>query len=404
MQPFQETRISRARALLGVTLLGVTWIALALLAAACSGIPGARFGSPFSPPNQSQPQPNAAIGAGQIKVGLVLPLSAIGNAGFAAQAMKNAGDMALAEFNNTTIQLLVKDDAGTPPGAQQAAQQAVQQGAEIVLGPLFAPSVQAAAQVTRPRNIPMIAFSTDTNIAAAGVYLLSFLPESDVDRIVDYAMANGKRSFGALVPDTPYGSVVDAEFRQAVGRKGGRVVGLEHYPVDRQQMQAAVARIAAAAREMDAVFVPDGAETLPAVVQSLSANGFDLRRIQLLGTGLWDDPRVFADPGVQGGWFAAPDSAGYRNFVGRYRRRFGQDPVRTSTLAYDAVSLVAKLAGTPRRFAAEVLTNPSGFSGIDGIFRFRSDGTNQRGLAVLRVTSAGGEVISPAPRSFTSGT
>jgi ABC-type branched-subunit amino acid transport system substrate-binding protein len=404
VQPFQETRISRARALLGVTLLGVTWIALALLAAACSGIPGARFGSPFSPPNQSQPQPNAAIGAGQIKVGLVLPLSAIGNAGFAAQAMKNAGDMALAEFNNTTIQLLVKDDAGTPPGAQQAAQQAVQQGAEIVLGPLFAPSVQAAAQVTRPRNIPMIAFSTDTNIAAAGVYLLSFLPESDVDRIVDYAMANGKRSFGALVPDTPYGSVVDAEFRQAVGRKGGRVVGLEHYPVDRQQMQAAVARIAAAAREMDAVFVPDGAETLPAVVQSLSANGFDLRRIQLLGTGLWDDPRVFADPGVQGGWFAAPDSAGYRNFVGRYRRRFGQDPVRTSTLAYDAVSLVAKLAGTPRRFAAEVLTNPSGFSGIDGIFRFRSDGTNQRGLAVLRVTSAGGEVISPAPRSFTSGT
>ncbi len=404
MQPFQETRISRARALLGVTLLGVTWIALALLAAACSGIPGARFGSPFSPPNQPPPQPNAAIGAGQIKVGLVLPLSAMGNAGFAAQAMKNAGDMALAEFNNTTIQLLVKDDAGTAPGAQQAAQQTVQQGAEIVLGPLFAPSVQAAAQVTRPRNIPMIAFSTDTNIAAAGVYLLSFLPESDVDRIVDYAMANGKRSFGALVPDTPYGSVVDAEFRQAVGRKGGRVVGLEHYPVDRQQMQAAVTRIAAAAREMDAVFVPDGAETLPAVVQSLSANGFDLRRIQLLGTGLWDDPRVFADPGVQGGWFAAPDSAGYRNFVGRYRRRFQQDPVRTSTLAYDAVSLVAKLAGTPRRFAAEVLTNPSGFSGIDGIFRFRSDGTNQRGLAVLRVTPAGGEVISPAPHSFTSGT
>ena len=397
VQLFQETRNSRARALLGAAGLG-----LALLAVACSDFSVGRFGTSPAPASG----PTTAMGSGQVKVGLVLPLSATGNAGFAAQSMKNASDMALTEFNNPNIQLLVNDDAGTAPGAQQAAQQAMQQGSEIVLGPLFAHSVQAAAPVTRARDIPMIAFSTDANVAAAGVYLLSFLPESDVDRMVDYAMANGKRSFAALVPDSAYGSVVDAEFRQAVGRKGGRVVGLERYPTDSQRIHDAVLRIAPAAREVDAFFVPDGAETLPLVVQSLSANGFDLRRIQLMGTGLWDDPRVFADPGLQGGWFAAPDSAGYRNFSARYRRRFGQDPVRPSTLAYDAVSLVAKLVSTqgPRRFTTEVLANPSGFSGIDGIFRFRPDGTNQRGLAVLRVTRAGGEVISPAPRSFTSGT
>ena len=59
----------------------------------------------------------------------------------------------------------------------------------------------------------------------------------------------------------------------------------------------------------------------------------------------------------------------------------------------------------PQRFSEEVLTNPSGFSGTDGIFRFRPDGTNQRGLAVLRVTTSGGQVVSPAPKAFsTSGT
>ena len=57
-----------------------------------------------------------------------------------------------------------------------------------------------------------------------------------------------------------------------------------------------------------------------------------------------------------------------------------------------------------QRFAPEILTNPSGFSGVDGIFRFRADGTNQRGLAVLRVTPAGPQVISPAPRAFSAGT
>jgi ABC-type branched-subunit amino acid transport system substrate-binding protein len=105
---------------------------------------------------------------------------------------------------------------------------------------------------------------------------------------------------------------------------------------------------------------------------------------------------------MQGGWFAAPETAGFRNFSNRYRARFGQDPVRTATLAYDAVSLVVGLvkANGPHHFAEDVLTNPSGFAGIDGIFRFRPDGTNQRGLAVLRVTSSGGQVVSPAPKSF----
>ena len=134
--------------------------------------------------------------------------------------------------------------------------------------------------------------------------------------------------------------------------------------------------------------------------------GLDRMRLQLMGTGLWDDPKIFADASLQGAWFAAPDPAGYRNFAGRYRAKFGQDPVRTATLAYDAVSLVAALVKTQgaQRFAPEVLANPSGFSGVDGIFRFRADGTNQRGLAVLRVAPGGPQVISPAPRAFSAGT
>jgi ABC-type branched-subunit amino acid transport system substrate-binding protein len=138
------------------------------------------------------------------------------------------------------------------------------------------------------------------------------------------------------------------------------------------------------------------------VVQALVANGVNTKKIQLFGTGLWDDPRIFSAPVLDGGWYAAPDSAGYRNFAARYRARYKQEPVRTATLAYDAVALIAALVKTqgPQRFSAEVLTNPSGFSGIDGLFRFRPDGTNERGLAVMRVAPSGAQVISPAPKSF----
>ena len=195
-----------------------------------------------------------------------------------------------------------------------------------------------------------------------------------------------------MLSEGAYGTVVEAEFKQAVARKGGRIVALERYAARAAQMQAPARLVAQAARGADAVFLPEGPEVVPSVVQALTAPVSTCARVQLLGTGLWDDPRIFADTKLQGGWYAAPDSAGFRNFTVRYRSRYGQDPVRTATLAYDAVALVAALVKTQgaQRFSEPVLTNPSGFAGIDGLFRFRADGTNQRGLAVFRVTTTGG--------------
>lgn len=356
-------------------------------------------------PQSTQAAPGATIGAGQVKAGLILPLSAPGNAGVAGQSMRNAADMAIAEFQNPNIQLLVKDDGGTAEAARIAAQQSLDEGAQIILGPLFSQSVGFVAQVARPRNLPVIAFSTDANVASNGVYLLSFLPESDVDRIVQYATSAGKRSYAALIPDSPYGTVVEAAFKQAIARRtGSQIVALERYPHDKAAMAAPIRNMALGSTRADALFIPDSGDTVPDVVAGLIADGVNLRRLQLLGTGLWDDPRVFATPALAGGWYAAPDGTGYRSFATRYRARYNQDPVRTATLSYDAVALIAALVKTqgPQAFTPQVLTNPSGFSGIDGLFRFKPDGTNERGLAVLKVAAAGPQVISPAPRSFAS--
>jgi branched-chain amino acid transport system substrate-binding protein len=252
--------------------------------------------------------------------------------------------------------------------------------------------------------VPMIAFSTDSNVAASGAYLLSFLPESDVDRIVAYAISQGKKSFVALFPSSAYGGVVEAEFSQVVAKRGGRVVTVEHYGEDRTKLGELVKQVAQAAGHADALFIPDSGDGVADILQALAAGGVNPRQFTVLGTGLWgDDQRIFANPLLDGAWFAAPEPTGYRGFAERYRARYHQDPVRQATLAYDAVTLVAALVKTQgqHRFAADVLTNPSGYTGIDGVFRFRTDGSNQRGLAVLKVTTSGGQVVAPAPRSFT---
>jgi ABC-type branched-subunit amino acid transport system substrate-binding protein len=383
--------------------LGGLLLGFAGLGAACAGMNVGDFGSTVQP--GAAPQQPAVVGAGRIKVGLVLPLSAGGNAGTAAQSMKNAAEMALAEFNNPDIQLLAKDDGGTTGGAQAATQQALAEGAEIILGPLFAQSVAAAGQIARQNGRPAIAFSTDTSVAARGIYLLSFLPESDVNRVVGYAASAGKRSFIGMVPDNAYGTVVEAAFNQAVARRGGRIVALQRYPLDQAQRRAAVSAVAQAAATADALFIPDGSDAAE-LVEALTAARVNVKRLQLLGSGLWADPNVSSTPALEGAWYPAPDPTGYRNFAARYRKRFNQDPVQTATLAYDAVALVAALVKThgAERFSDETLTSASGFAGVDGVFRFRSDGTNERGLAVMRVTPSGAQPVSPAVRSFGSAT
>ena len=397
--PFNRTPGSSGPRLPGVTRRTAAGLILgAPLLGACSGALNSFGSSQNAGPAGPQQQP-LAVGTGQVKVGMLLPLSAAGNAGVAAQSMKNAAEMALAEFQNPNIQLLIKDDGATPQGAQQVTQQALEEGSEIILGPLFAGSVPATAQLTRTRGISVIAFSTDSSVAGRGVYLLSFLPESDVNRIVDYSAGIGKKSFAAMLPDNAYGNVVEVAFKQAVGRKGGRIVAFEKYGSDRATAARTVAQALGSA---DALFIADDGESVVATADALTAAGANLQNIQLLGTGLWDNPRVFASPALQGGLYAAPDPSGFRAFAGRYRAKYGSDPVRTATLAYDAVALVAALSKQQgaQRFAPETLANPSGFAGIDGLFRFRSDGTNERGLAVMKVATGGATPVAGSPKSF----
>jgi ABC-type branched-subunit amino acid transport system substrate-binding protein len=404
-QPFRfrisgskPTRRTAVGLILGAPLLG-----------ACSSFQQSitQFSNPFSSSSSSPPanapagapQQPVAVGSGTVKVGLLLPLSAGGNAGAAAISMKNAAELALSEFLNPNLQLLIKDDTGSPQGAQQAAQQAIDEGAELILGPLFASSVPATAQAARSKGISVIAFSTDSSVAGRGVYLLSFLPESDVNRIIEYSASIGKRSYAAMLPENAYGNVVEAAFKQAVPKRGGRIVAFEKYGADRA---AAARNVAAALGQADALFLADDGDSVVTVADALAAAGANLQNIQLLGTGLWDNPRVFASSKLQGGLFAAPDPSGFRNFAKRYHAKYGSEPVRTATLSYDAVALSAALSRTQggQRFTPDVLQNPSGFAGIDGLFRFRADGTNERGLAVMRVSSSGAVQAAASPKSF----
>ena len=340
------------------------------------------------------------IGSGAVKVALVLPLSGQGAA--VGAAMRNAAQLAFDEAQQPDLTLLVEDDRSSPDGAREATEEALRQGAEIVLGPVFAGNVQAASAAARTTGKPIIGFSTDATVAARNVYLLSFLPQAEVSRAVEESVGGGKRSFAALIPETAYGNAVEAEFREVVARRGARVAAVERYPAGAPG--PAVERLARVitgpGATADALFIPETAEGLTGIAAALTKAGFSPARVRPIGTALWNDPSLFALPALQGGHFAAPDRGGFASFSGRYQARFGAVPPRVASLAYDAVMLTAALARQygSQRFAESTLTNGSGFAGTDGTFRFRPDGQSERNLAVYEIRNNAATVVSPAAR------
>lgn len=371
-------------------------VAVAALVAACGAPGGGRGG----------PGPGITGSTGTVKVALLLPISASGSTPAVAKALKQAAELALFDFDNPNVSLVPKDTKGTAEGARLAAESALQDGAELIIGPLFAQEVSGAAPVARQGGVPMIAFSSDEKVAGGGVYLLSFLAGRDVPRIVSFAMSRGKRNFAELIPQSAYGRIAETAFARAVSAGGGQAAVRATFPPDDSTaMLGPVRQVASAVKggqPVDALFLPAGREDLPSLAPLLASADLSSARVQFIGTGQWDYPNIGGDRALVGGWYPAPDPKGWSNFVQRYSKTYGAAPPRIASLGYDAVSLAVSLSPNPpgQRYTTAQLTRPSGFSGIDGLFRLLSDGTSERGLAILEVREGGPRVIDPAPSSF----
>ena len=382
---------------LGAVKFALASVAVAVLLAAC-GAPG---GGGFGPG-----APGITGSTGNVKVAVLLPITSSGSTPAVAKALKQAAELALFDFDNPSVTLIPKDTKGSPDGARLAAESALRDGAELIIGPLFAAEVSGAAPVARQGGVPMIAFSSDEKVAGNGVYLLSFLAGRDVPRIVSFAMSRGKRNFAELIPQSAYGRIAETAFARAVSSGGGQAAVRATFPPnDSTAMLGPVRQVANAIKSgqsVDALFLPAGRDELPELAPLLASEELSSGRVQFIGTGQWDYPNIGSDRALVGGWYPAPDPKGWSNFVQRYSKTYGAAPPRIASLAYDAISLAVSLSANPpgQRYTPTQLTRPTGFSGVDGLFRLLSDGTCERGLAILEVREGGPQMIDPAPSSF----
>lgn len=324
-----------------------------------------------------------------------------------ANAMFQAAELALFERPDPDVVLTVLDTKGTPEGARSAAQAAIQQGADVILGPIIAGNVVAASEVAGRTGTPLLAFSNDQSVAARGRYLLSFPPEAEVERIVQFAMSEGVKRFAYFGPDDPYGRRVRAAYEASVNRMGGQVTAAETYRGnDISVMQEPAQRLAEFHRQsrnqpfdaFEAILMPEAGTALRSLAPLMPFYGVDPDRVLFMGTSRWDDTSIAREPALDGGVFAASDKQARANFDASYERAYGNAPLSLTSLAYDAVLLGAVVADGDPRGRVERTESPLGFYGTDGYLRFGPDGRPERGLAVYQIRQGQFVVMDPAPR------
>lgn len=377
-----------------VAFLCLAFLTAAILSA-CDTLPVGNTGGPRI--NTSEPVP----------VALLVPRGS-GSSGDAvlSRSLENAARMAISDLNGAQIDLRIYDTAGNAATAASQATQAVNDGAKIILGPVYAEAANAVGHAVKDRNVNVLAFSNNATIAGGNVFILGPTFFNTARRMTSYAASQGKGNMVVVHGTDVAGQLGRDAIIQAINSSGAKLAGTVPYNLSQQSVIATVPQVKAAVDSSGANSVFLAATTagaLPLFSQLLPEAGVSPSVTQYIGLTRWDIPAATLElPGVQGGWFAIPDPAKAQQFSSRYASAYGSAPHPIGGLAYDGIAAIGSLvsAGKANALSGSALTQGAGFQGVGGIFRLRSDGTNERGLAVATIQNKRVVVIDPAPTSF----
>ncbi len=323
-----------------------------------------------------------------------------------AEEIENAARLAVQDLQGVTIDLRVYATAASPDRAAEAAVQAVNDGAKIILGPVYAGSAKAAGAAVSASGVNVLSFSNNTEVAGGNVFVLGNTFENTADRLTKYAVDNGLSRIMIVHGQGETEVKGFAAIAAAIERRGAEVAGVTSFAMNQNAVVEAVPAIAAAVESegVDAVFLTSGnAGALPILTQLMVENGIDPETTQLIGLQRWDIPSSALELApLQGGWFALPSPWLTRQYNTRYDAVYGRSPHPVSSLAYDGIAMIGALVGSgrSRSLSVNTLTDSTGIAGVNGVFRLRQDGRNERGLAVATISDKRVVVIDPAPISF----
>ncbi|MEM9010090.1 MAG: penicillin-binding protein activator [Pseudomonadota bacterium] len=379
--------------------------ALALLAlAACA--PQQRVPAGQGPSGPAGPAVDAD---GPATVALLVPTgSGDATRNAIGTSLQNAAQLAVADLRGARIDLRIYPTGGRAAGGADAARRAMADGADLIVGPLIADVATAVAPIAAAEGVNVLSFSNTPSIAGGNLFITGITFEDRANRVVGFASSRGLRNIGVIYPEDQAGFAGLSAVEQAAPRFGASVVARGSYPKSTNGITRAAPDYVAAVRDAGAngIVMPDFGSGLLFAASFLPVYGVQPGQTQLLGLRDLNRTSLLQEAGLQGMWFPMADPGPNLAFQQRYRDAYGEPPHPLAGIAYDTVAAAgamladARQSGDDTPFSRDDLTDPGGFAGVNGIFRYLPNGRNQRGLAVMEVNRAGAVVVDPAPRRF----
>jgi len=366
----------------------------------------------------------------KIQIALFLPLT--GKNKELGWSIYNASILSLFDNDlNNKIELVLFDSKESAEDNQKSFKEIIDRNIKIVVGPIFTNSVLAIEKLARDNEITVISLSNNHELLNktnnhGGIFVGGIIPETQIDKIINYSMDRGKFNFAIIAPNNQYGKIITEYTKKFVRSRDGNFITSEFYENNSKDIERAVERVIGsfglptASKNRDTsylsdydriypqvILIPEAGKTLSKIANSIARLNKDERNFQLIGSSQWNDPSSLNDINLFGGWFPAPQEQRFKIFEKNYYRSFDKFPPRITSIAYDSILAISKIAENKSNlkigfndFLEYTDSSTNGFDGIDGVFRFLPNGAIQRNLAILQIDNGGFETLESSIPKF----
>jgi branched-chain amino acid transport system substrate-binding protein len=288
--------------------------------------------------------------ADTVKIGLILPLT--GPFASTGRQIEAAARLYMQQNGSTVagkkIELIVKDDTGTPDIAKRLAQELVNDKVAILAGFGLTPIAMAVAPVATQAKVPEVVMAAGTStITEASPYVVrtSFTVAQSVVPMAEWAAKNGVKKVVTIVSDYAPGLDAEKVFSESFVKAGGKVDNVR-VPLRNPDFAPFLQRAADEKPDALFVFVPSGVGTQ--LMKQYAERGLDKSGIKLIGTGDMTDDDILNDMGdVALGvittqfYSAAHPSAENKAYVEAFKKaNKGMRPNFMSVGGYDGMHLI----------------------------------------------------------------
>ncbi len=358
-----------------------------------------------------------ALAGSTIKIGFNIPLT--GDIPKVGESSKFAAEMLREDITGRgglevggkkyKLEFVYEDNESKAESAVTTALKLIEQDQVLaIVGPNSSKQAVPAGQVCDDNETPMISpWSTnpDTTFERPWVFRAAFLDPFQGPVAVDFATKQFKAKTAAVIYDLSndyskgLAEIFKADFEKKHGP--GSVVAFQSHGTKDQDFSAQLTKIIAA--KPDFIFVPDNYNQVALIVRQAHSLGW---KGPFMGSDAWGSAELMELCGddCKGQFFsthyaAAGATGATKEFIDRYKAKYGYTPDDVAALTWDATRIVLQaiqdtggLTGKlrkDRRAIRDAMANIKSFDGITGRMRFDGQGDPIKCAVIVRISDAG---------------